>query len=654
METREETLFRALDVQGDGHVLASDVIGVLLDAGLDRNDPRLSDLFRSLDQLASAHNELDLEKFVEILGPSGLLLDRVIKGRLAVPDFKDFSNRVKAMFSEVETIQSGNQADYIPPLQEVNPDQFGIAIVTVDGQVFTHGDAAVDFSIQSTCKPFNYCFAAEELGPDKVHQHVGQEPSGRPFNAHSLLKEKRPHNPMINAGAIMSAALIKTDLPVHRRLDHVRQSWARMTGGELPRYNAWMAKEENRTGDTNRSLAYMMKSRQVFPRGEDAVDHEIRDALELYFSTCSLEMTCRELGTATATLANGGVCPLTQERVLSRPTVRNCLALMQMCGMYDYSGEFCFRIGLPAKSGVGGAVVLVVPNLMGICIWSPRLDEIGNSVRAVEMAARLTDTYNLHLYDSISAAGDRIDPRVPLAQWRASLTSQALWAASKGDVWTLRRLHEEQMDLQQGDYDLRSPLHLAAAEGHLEAVKFLLSIGIEPNQKDRWGGTPLEDAQNAGHQDIIELLKTNDAVASRSQHISSKGSSDEPFNTIDTDAVVELLWAASEGSIRGLQSLVAQGVNVNSADYDGRTALHLAASEGHLDAVKYLIVHGHALQIRDRWHATPLDEAKREERSAVVEFLEQVVEAQATRAEVAPGLAYADTEHASTDADVGV
>lgn len=623
METREERLFNALDVDGTAAIEADSIISVLIDAGLDRRDPRLKDLFTKLDTFKAQKQVIDLPLFIDILGPSGLLLSRAIKGSLAVPDFKDFSEQVTQMFTEVQGNDSGKQADYIPPLEEVNPDQFGVSIVTIDGQIFSHGDAEVDFSIQSTCKPFNYCFAVEELGAEQVHKHIGQEPSGRPFNAHALLQGARPHNPMINAGAIMAAALIKTDAPVHRRLDHVRQSWGMLTGGHPPRYNAWMAKEENRTGDTNRSLAYMMKSKQIFPKGEDAVDHEIRDALELYFSTCSLEMTCRELAIATSTLANGGVCPLTQERVLSRKTVRNCLALMQMCGMYDYSGEFCFTIGLPAKSGVGGAVLLVVPNLMGICIWSPRLDSIGNSVRGVEMAARLTQVYNLHLYDSISAAGDRIDPRVPIARWRASLTSQALWAASKGDVWTLRRLHEEQMDLQQGDYDLRSPMHLAAAEGHAEAVAFLLASGVSPNERDRWGGTALEDAKSGGHDEVVEVLLKNNAVEGGSKHIASEGKTDESFQDGDTDRIVELLWAAAEGNIRGLQGLVASGMNVNSADYDGRTALHLAAAEGKLEAVQYLISHGHSLNVRDRWNATPLDEAIREDRTEVVAYLQK-------------------------------
>ena len=494
--------------------------------------------------------------------------------------------------------------------------------MTTDGQVFAHGDAAVDFSIQSTCKPFNYCFASEELGADTVHQHIGQEPSGRPFNAHALLQGTRPHNPMINAGAIMTAALIQSDAPVHRRLEHVRAYWARMTGGQPPRYNAWMAKEENRTGDTNRALAYMMKSKQIFPKGEDAVDHEIRDALELYFSTCSLEMTCREMAIAASTLANGGVCPLTQERVLSRKTVRNCLALMQMCGMYDSSGEFCFRIGLPAKSGVGGAVLLVVPNLMGVCIWSPRLDDIGNSVRGVEMAAKLVETYNLHVYDSISDEGDKINPRVSLAQWKSSLTSEALWAASRGDLRTLRRLHGEQTNLRQGDYDLRSPMHLAAAEGHEDVVAFLLECGVDPNRPDRWGGTPLEDAVHGHHEAVITLLKKHEATLGKGVHLASEGRTDEAVLDGNADRVVEFLWAACEGNLRGLQTALANGTPINAADYDGRTALHLGAAEGNEAVVQYLLSHGHPLNVRDRWRATPLDEARRENRPAIIALLE--------------------------------
>ena len=622
MDTRERQLFRALDLSGCGTVAPASLLEVLQSAGFDQSDPRLTHVFLRLSRLMEEEQRIDFHGFTELIGTAGPLVTRSIIGDLAIPDFEAFTDWLREAFSEAEANDSGAQADYIPPLAEINPERFGLAVVTVDGQVFSHGDADVDFSIQSTCKPFNYCFASEELGADTVHQHIGQEPSGRPFNAHALLHGKRPHNPMINAGAIMTAALIQTKAPVHRRLEHVRAYWARMTGGVTPRYNAWMAKEENRTGDTNRSLAYMMKSRNIFPQGADAVDHEIRDALELYFSTCSLEMTCRELAVATATLANGGVCPPTQERVLSRITVRNCLALMQMCGMYDSSGEFCFQIGLPAKSGVGGGVLLVVPNVMGVCIWSPRLDAIGNSVRGVEIAERLVERYSLHVYDSISAAGAKMDPRVSLATWRASVTSEALWAASRGDLRTIRRLRGEQIDLQKGDYDRRSPLHLAAAEGHVDVVMFLLSCGVDSDQPDRWGGTALGDATQNQHEAVVKVLEAHGATCVMGEHVCS--GTEAELDTIDGDPVqvVELLWAAFEGDLRGLQKALALGTPLAAADYDGRTALHVGAAEGHESIVRYLIAHGHPVAVQDRWGATPLDEARRESRSAVIELLE--------------------------------
>jgi glutaminase len=622
-QTREERIFFALDVDNDGLIPIDDIIALLKEAGLGEDDPRLAGFFASLRSMQSGNASISFADFVIVLGPSGLLVERALQGTLAIPDFQALGAHVETIFEQTLPLRSGAPADYIPPLREVEPEQFGIGVVSVDGQMFLHGDALVDFSIQSTCKPFNYCFAVEEKGMAYVHDYVGSEPSGRPFNAQVLQDDSRPHNPLINAGAIMSAALIRSEAPVHRRLEHVRTFWSRLTGGTMPRFNAWMAKEETRTGDNNRALAYMMKARQAFPRGEDTVDHEIQDALELYFSTCSLEMNCRELAMAAATLANGGICPVTQERVLQRATVRNCLSLMQMCGMYDYSGEFCFHIGLPAKSGVGGAILLVVPGLMGVCIWSPRLDRVGNSVRGIEVAKRLTQTYRLHLYDSISAAAERIDPRVPLARWRATMVSQALWAASSGDVWTLRRLHEEQLDLGQGDYDQRSPIHLAAAEGHRNAVHFLLDCGIDPNVRDRWGGTPLNDAERGGHTDVVALLRDHGAVLGQEIHETSPQMIHElPAAYGDPNAVVELLFAAAEGDLRGLQRLVASGVPVAAADYDRRTALHLAAAEGREDVARYLLSHGHPLMVQDRWKATPLDEARREGRVELVALLE--------------------------------
>lgn len=619
----EYRLFWALDDDGDSQVNKSDLVLVLERNGLTRKDPRLGEFFTLLDELKS--ETLDFKAFLNIIKTASTLIEQVMQGDLALPDFAQFSETMTSQFAEVVLNEDGQQATYIPPLAEVNPDQFGISAVSVDGQLLEIGDSETDFSVQSACKPFNYCIALDELGADTVHKHIGMEPSGQAFNARVLMSDGtgRPHNPMINAGAIMAAALIKSDMPLHRRLDHVREMWSKMTGGSTPRFNAFMAQEESRTGDNNRALGYMMKAAGVLPNGEDAVDHELRDALELYFSICSLEIHARELATAAATLANNGICPVTQQRVFQESTVRNCLTLMQMCGMYDGSGEFSVHIGLPAKSGVGGAVILVVPRLMGICFWSPRLDPIGNSVRGVDMAKRLAQIYRMHVYDGAAERSSRIDPRVTTARSRARQTSLALRAANIGDIRSLQHLYDDNADLSKGDYDNRTPMHLAAAEGHLEVVRFLLDNEISANHHDRWGGTPLNDAELGNHTDVIELLKQHGAEPGNSQHDDSESiATEQAAQYGDTDAVVELLWAAAENDIDNLRRCLAKGIPASAADYDGRTALHLAASDGQVDAVKYLLAHDHPILVRDRWNATPLDDARRENRDDVVELLD--------------------------------
>jgi glutaminase len=355
---------------------------------------------------------------------------------------------------------------------------------------------------------------------------------------------------------------------------------------------------------------------------EFIIEPAVVNALKMYFSTCSIELTARDVAMAAATMANGGVCPTTQERVLEQTTVRSCLAVTQMCGMYDGSGDFFYSIGLPAKSGVGGGVLLIAPKLMGVCIFSPRLDAQGNSVRGVDFAKRIIKEYRLHAYDGVMTDKHRVDPRIPIAQWRASNSSEALWAASKGDIRTLERLHNEQFDLENGDYDKRTPMHLAAAEGHLEVIKFLIEHNNKPI-RDRWGGYPIADAKENGHVEIVEIFEKLDLPQDSPVHLAEdpKGTTNSSTKFADDLSVIELLWAAAENDVLGLRRLVAKGVPVHAEDYDKRTALHLAASEGALDAAKYLVAHGHPLHVRDRWNATPLDEARRENRKELIYYL---------------------------------
>jgi glutaminase len=271
---------------------------------------------------------------------------------------------------------------------------------------------------------------------------------------------------------------------------------------------------------------------------------------------------------------------------------------------------------------VGGGILLIVPQLMGICIFSPRLDSVGNSVRGLEVARKITQKYLVHLFDGTMTDTKRIDPKVPISKWRASSCGEAIWAASNGDVRTLERLTSQQRDLQAGDYDIRTPLHLASAEGQTEVVRYLLSIGVQPIP-DRWGGYPISDARDNGHNEIVELFTKLDVNYTEPVHLveDPDGETDEMATFDNEMMVIELLFAAFENDVPGIRQLVAKSIPVHAGDYDLRTALHLAAAEGSLQAVKYLVEHGHPLNVRDRWGATPLDEAKREKRDSVIKYL---------------------------------
>ena len=649
---READLFFSLCENGQDFVESNKLKDALNNSGLKPSDNRLQSLFKRLD----AHGDkIVFEDFISIIRTSGLLVEKALRGQLALPDFSDFSKNIDKIFEEVKKIKSGELASYIPPLAEVDPDQFGIAIVTTDGQIYQRGDSQKDFSFQSMCKPFNYCFAIEALGLEEVTKHVGQEPSGRQFDDLTLLARSAstngfarvPFNPMVNAGAIMTAGLINPEESHTQRLRHIRQQFGRLIGWtakdtlstELPRFNKNMARQENFKGYNNIAMGYLLMATGSLPHtktdlhrdihpDEDEFDFYIEpavtEALKLYFSICSLEMTATDVAMAAATLANSGVCPISQDRVLSQKTVRNCLPVLQSSGMYNASGTFFQQVGLPAKSGVGGGVLLVVPQLMGICIFSPRLDAQGNSVRGLEMSKRLTSKYLVHTFDGTMTDTDRLDPKLPIARWLANSCGEAIWAASNGNIRTLESLVSQQRDLQKGDYDIRTPLHLASAEGQLEVVKFLLNNGVKPIP-DRWGGYPISDARNNKHHKIVDLFEKLEIKYTEPYHLveNPKGKTDKIAKFDDELKVIELLFAAAENNVDNIRHLVAKGVPVNAGDYDLRTALHLAAAEGSLEAVEYLVTHGHPLNVRDRWGATPLDEAKREKRKSVVKFLKK-------------------------------
>jgi len=503
-KSRERVLFEALQPDPQDSIPASSLAAALEAAGLRLDDPRLADTRRALRSVATEHeipDRLDFAEFGRVIKPSILIIEQALQRRLAIPEFGQFAAELQRIFDSAAADRSGKVADYIPQLGRVNPEQFGVAFCTIDGQRVSLGDAAVPFCLQSTSKPITYCIALEERGEDVVHRHVGCEPSGQSFNELTLNKQGRPHNPLINAGAIMAGSLIRPGADMADRFDHVLEMWQRLAGGARPGFSNPTYLSERRTADRNFALGYFMREKGAFPEGTDLVE-----TLEFYFQCCSLELTAESLSVVAATLANGGVCPVTGDRVFQADTVQKCLSLMSSCGMYDFSGEWAFRIGLPAKSGVSGAVMVVVPNVLGFCTWSPRLDQIGNSVRGIAFCRELVRTFSFHHYDSVGGGHGRKDPRQKRDQGRRSLTVDLYWAASEGDLDGIRRLVVSGVDVDEPDYDGRTALHLAASEGQSHVVAYLLTQGVTATPVDRWGNTPADDARRGTHTAVVELL----------------------------------------------------------------------------------------------------------------------------------------------------
>ena len=311
-----------------------------------------------------------------------------------VRDMRTAVSPFRGTLRDLHAAHAGNMegavADYIPELATADPSWFGIAAVTVDGQVFEVGQCEELFSIQSVSKPFSYALALEEHGRDAVLERIGVEPSGESFNSIELHRERhRPFNPMVNAGAIATADLIGgKDYPdrVHRLL----AALAGFAGRELYVDNAVFI-SERATGHRNRAIAHLM-------RNFDAVGDDFEDSLELYFQQCSTLVTATDLATMAATLANGGTNPKTGTRAMPAEFVKDVLSVMLSCGMYDYAGEWVYRVGVPAKSGVSGGIVVVLPGVMGLGIYSPPVDPKGNSIRGLRVCEDLSQRFGLHAF----------------------------------------------------------------------------------------------------------------------------------------------------------------------------------------------------------------------------------------------------------------
>ena len=342
-------------------------------------------------------------------------------------------------------LTDGRVADYIPELSRADPDWFGICIATRDGFIYEVGDSRQPFTLQSISKPLTYGLALEENGEDKVLAKIGVEPSGDAFNAISLRPQTgAPLNPLINAGAIAACGLIPGDT-VEEKSVRLLAAFSRYAGRTLD-VDERVYRSESTTGHRNRAIGWMLRNFSILA-------DEPSPTLETYFRQCSIRVTCRDLALIGATLANGGVNPVTRIRALREEYVDNVLSVMATCGMYDFSGEWLYRTGLPAKSGVGGGILAIQPGRLGIGVFSPRLDAQGNSVRGIAVCRALAADLGLHLFDAAQPAA----PVVRLSTTRRKV-------ASKQRRPPVAAEHLRNAGKRLRLYHLQGPLAFAAVE----------------------------------------------------------------------------------------------------------------------------------------------------------------------------------------------
>ena len=509
-----EKLFSIIKGEND-FLTTSIILSKFNEYGIIENDPRIQLVVNRLKEINNDEKNIDINtiidynKFEEILDGNLFFIKQIFSKELIIDDFEKMKNCIKEIYGKIIGNKNGDVASYIPQLKSVDPEKLGISLCTVSGQRFSIGDITDYFCVQSTCKPINYLISLEDFSPEEIHKYVGKEPSGSRFNALMLNEDGKPHNPLINSGAIMVCSLIKKHLETTpgERFESITKSWNKACGNiQKVRFSNATYLSERKTADRNFALAYFMReitdNKKIgFPENTDIID-----ILELYFQCCSIETTCEMMSILAATLANGGICPLTEERIWDHVSVKNCLSLMASCGMYDYSGEFGFTMGFPAKSGVSGAIMIVIPGIMGICTWSPRLDKYGNSVRGIDFCKLINQYYNFHQY-AISKE-DNKDPTKNSSIKDIMDINCACYLASKGEINQLKLLYLNDFDLNQGDYDGRTPLHLACCENKINTVKFLIeTCKCKINVQDRWGNTPLIDAERENSLEILEYLK---------------------------------------------------------------------------------------------------------------------------------------------------
>lgn len=307
---------------------------------------------------------------------------------------EEIKTAIKEAYDKFKNVKEGKNADYIPYLDKVDPNLFGIVVITADGKVYQMGETKYEFGIESISKVFTLAQALQERGTQTVVDSIGVNATGLPFNSVQAIEiqGQSPQNPLVNAGAIATVSLLEPKNNQTAKWNKVQNNFNRFAGREIKVIDE-LYKSEAATDQHNEAIALLLQSyNKLYDKPAIAID--------VYTKQCSFGVNAKDLAVMAATLANNGVNPITKEKVVDPKHIPEILAVMSTAGLYETTGEWMYKVGLPSKSGVGGGIISVVPGKMGIAVFAPPLDKAGNSVKAQKTIEYLADKLNLNLFSA--------------------------------------------------------------------------------------------------------------------------------------------------------------------------------------------------------------------------------------------------------------
>jgi len=367
--------------------------------GFKLDDPRIKDIIDVVDELEE-DQDIDFDIFKELIRPISTFFRDILQNNLSLKDIESFSKSTREIF-EKHNLEApkGSMAKYLSETSNANQDDFAASICTVDGQRIELGSSDSLVSLQQISSVVSYLIALEQHGQESLSKYIGTEPSGKSFD-NLELKEGIPHNPLISSGNLLCCSLINQKETIDRKYEKYAKVVEKMIGAKVSFNNSVYLNQKERA-HRNFCLLYMLEEAGTLPEGAD-----VKEIMNFFTQTTSIEMKVSDYSVMAATLANGGICPLTDENVFSdSEAIKGTLSQMLCCGMNTFSGKWAFDVGLPAKSSTTGMTILVIPNKMGIAVWSPRLNKDSNSVRGQKFLCELIDTFGFNDIDHVYGAG---------------------------------------------------------------------------------------------------------------------------------------------------------------------------------------------------------------------------------------------------------